>query len=30
LKFLSVSQQIRHGNFKFKAALGIDKLLELL
>ena len=30
LKFLSVSRQVRLRNFKFKAALEINKLLELL
>jgi hypothetical protein len=30
LKFLSVLLQVRHRNFKFKAALEINELLELL
>jgi hypothetical protein len=30
LKFLSMLQQIRHRNFKFKAATQISELLELL
>ena len=30
LKFLSVSPRVRYRNFKFKAALELTRLLELL